>query len=154
MQQKYELFRDECLKGKSFQAQFRPLFRLFRHLQYDAPGYFAFAQTAKNVVHGLDRLKFDLRLHLALAGEIQRLLQVLPRADDRAADSDAFQYDIKNRRRKIPGWKSDERAGAATADHSDPLEKSWPRDRGHHHSVHATEEPVNLGNGVGFRRVD
>jgi len=48
----------------------------------NAPGHLAFPQALENVVYGIVRLKFNVSLHLALAGKPERLLQILSRTKD------------------------------------------------------------------------
>src|SRR3546814_1434699 len=60
---------------------------------------------------GVDIFQFpvmDMGLHLAFGGEGQRLGEVLAAADDGAAQGDALEYDIEDRRGEVTGRQADQ----------------------------------------------
>src|SRR4249920_3301713 len=75
------------------------------------------AHAGEDVVDALEPLGRHGRLHLALAGEVERFLQIEARADDGAAHRDAVQHGVEEGEREVAGRQADQRNRSAAADH-------------------------------------
>ena len=82
---------------------------------FDAPG----AHVVEDLVDVVQAVGVDGRLDQALAGEIQRLLQIGAGADDRAGDADGLEHNVEDRRREVSRRQPDQRHGAMPPRHAD-----------------------------------
>src|SRR5208283_1795800 len=71
--------------------------------EYDATVDFSRFQVGENCVDVFERGLGDLGAHLASGRELERLIEVAPGSDDRAAHRDALQHHIEDRGREITG---------------------------------------------------
>src|SRR3546814_15008319 len=79
----------------------------------------------------------DMGLHLAFGGEGQRLGEVLAAADDGAAQGDALEYDIEDRRGEVTGRQADQTDRALAPPQAERLGEGDRRDRGYQHAMGA-----------------
>src|SRR5438477_8748014 len=93
-------------------------------LEHHATLYAAPLQPLEYLVDRIQRLRLDSSFDRALGGELQGLLQVFTRADDRATDGQALEHDVKDRRGELAGRQADEYACTASTQHADSLAES------------------------------
>src|SRR5690242_2787710 len=92
-------------------------------------------------------------MYCAVGGELQRLLQVLARADDGTAHRLGVQYDIEDRKLKSARRQPDQRHRAALVEHAEALSKRSARDGGDENSMRAAYLTLHLGNDILLPRV-
>src|SRR3989338_5417125 len=114
----------------------------------------AVVHAREDVVDLLERFGVDSRVNLALAGEGQRLHQVEPGADDRAADGDAVEHGVEDRQRKIAGRQAIEGHRAAAPDHAERLLEGLGRDGGDEDALRAADRRLDRGGGILLSGVD
>lgn len=113
--------------------------RRLSQIKHDAAFDFAGVYTLEDAVDVVERFGPRHGLHLSSSGEVQRLLQIEARTDDRAAHRDPVEHHVEDVEREVARRQAVQGNCPTPTDHAQSLLEGDRRDSRHQYAVSAAD---------------